>query len=126
MPTTLRDIIDELKLERDVLKNGGYGRSVRTPWREERLFRDSITCLNLGDEVRRHPCSECMLWDWVPEGHKEEDIPCHHIPLNERGESIASLEDAGARQDAESALLEWLNATIKKLEEKLAFQEGAR
>ena len=126
MPTTLRDIIDELKLERDVLKNGGYGRSVRTPWREERLFRDSITCLNLGEEVRRHPCSECMLWDWVPEGHKEEDIPCHHIPLNERGESISSLEDAGSRQEAESALLVWLNETIKKLEEKLAFQEGVR
>lgn len=126
MPANLRDIIDELKLERDVLKNGGYGRSVRSPWKEERLFRDSITCLNLGDEVRRHPCSECMLWEWVPEGHKEEDIPCHHIPLNERGESIASLEDAGDRAEAENALLDWLNATIRKLEEKLEIQEAAR
>lgn len=126
MPANLRDIIDELKLERDVLKNGGYGRSVRSPWKEERLFRDSITCLNLGEEVRRHPCSECMLWEWVPEGHKEEDIPCHHIPLNERGESIASLEDAGDREEAESALLVWLNATIRRLEEKLEIQEAAR
>jgi len=125
MPTNLRDIIDELKLERDVLKNGGYGRSVRTPWKEERLFRDSITCLNLGQEVRRHPCSECLLWEWVPEDHKEADIPCHFIPLNKRGESIASLEDAGARTEAENALLEWLNVTIQELEEKLAVQESA-
>jgi hypothetical protein len=66
------------------------------------------------------------LWDWVPEGHKDEDIPCHFIPLNERGESIASWEDAGDREQAEKALLDWLDSTIATLEERLAKQERAR
>jgi hypothetical protein len=122
MATDLKEIIEQLRLERDILQAGGYGRSVRTPWKEERLFRDSITCLNVGEQVKRHPCNECLLYEWVPEQHKQEDIPCHFIPLNERGESIASLEDRGAREEAEKALLTWLNATIQRLEEKLAAQ----
>jgi hypothetical protein len=125
MAPDLKEIIEHLRLERDILQGGGYGRSVRTPWKEERLFRDSITCLNLGEQVKRHPCNECLLWEWVPEDHKEEDIPCHFIPLNQRGESIASLEDHSAREEAEKALLDWLNATIQRLEEKLAAQTQA-
>jgi len=124
MATDLKEIIEHLKLERDILKDGGYGRSVRTPWKAERLFRDSITCLNVGEEVKHHPCSECLLWEWVPERDKEEYIPCHFIPLNERGESIASLEAAGDREKAEQALLNWLDSTIQKLEERLAEEEG--
>jgi len=123
MASDLKDIINQLKLERDILKDGGYGRSVRTPWREEILFRDSVTCLNFGEEVEKHPCSECLLWDWVPEDHRYERIPCHFIPLNEQGKSIAELEAAGKRDEAEQALLAWLDSTIQKLEEKLGTQE---
>jgi len=122
MATDLKEIIEQLRLERDILRAGGYGRSVRTPWKDERLFRDSITCLNVGEQMKRHPCNECLLYEYVPEGHEHEDIPCHFIPLNERGESIASLEDRGDREEAEKALLDWLNATIQKLEERLAAQ----
>ena len=120
MPADLKEIIDQLKLERDILKNGGYGRSVRTPWKPTKLFRDSVTCLNLDEVVKRHPCNECLLWEWVPEDHKDEDIPCQFIPLNEQGQSIAELEEAGKREEAEQALLVWLDSTIARLEEKLA------
>jgi len=126
MQADLKEIIDRLKLERDILKDGGYGRSVRTPWKPTKLFRDSVTCLNLDEVVKRHPCSECLLWEWVPEQHRDEDIPCHFIPLNERGESIDSLEDAKDREEAEKALLNWLNSTIEHLEAKLAGQPAAR
>ena len=34
--------IEKLKLERSILADGGYGRSVRTPWRPTEYFRDSI------------------------------------------------------------------------------------
>jgi len=115
----VKEIIEQLKLQRDILKDGGYGRSVRTPWKEERLFRDSIICLNVGEQVEKHPCSECLLWDWVPEARRYERIPCHFIPLNEQGMSIADLEATGKREEAEQALLVWLDSTIQKLEEKL-------
>jgi len=123
MATDLKEIIEQLKLQRDILKDGGYGRSVRTPWKEERLFRDSITCLNVAEEVKKHPCNECLLYDWVPEDHKDEDIPCHFIPLNEEGKSIAELEDAGKSEEAEQALLVWLDSTIDRLEEQQAKSE---
>jgi len=122
MANDLEEILNQLKLQRSILKDGGYGRSVHTPWKEERLFRDSITCLNVSEEVKKHPCNECLLWEWVPEDHKDEDIPCHFIPLNEQGKSIADLEEAGKREEAEQALLVWLDSTIQKLEERLEKQ----
>jgi len=124
MGADLRKIIDQLKLERDILKNGGYGRSVRTPQKPTKIFRDSVTCLNYGETVKRHPCDECLLWEWVPEDHQHEDLPCHFIPLNEQGDSIASLEDAGDREEAEKALLGWLDSVLEHMEAELARQSG--
>jgi len=120
MADDLRDMIDQLKLERSILREGGYGRSVRTPMKAEQLFRDSITCLNVGQTVRRHPCSDCLLWEFVPKECLEEDIPCHHIPLNADHETIADLEERGDREGAEEALLRWLDRTISRLEEEWA------
>ena len=125
MPTDLKQIIDQLKLERDILRNGGYGRSVRTPWKPTKLFRDSVSCLNFDEAIKRHPCNECFLWEWVPENHRDEDLPCHFIPLNERGDSIASLEDAEDREEAEKALLGWLDSLLAQLEAKLAEEQRA-
>jgi hypothetical protein len=120
MADDLRDIIEQLKLERSILQDGGYGSSVRTPTKEEQLFRDSITCLNVGQTVRRHPCTDCLLWEFVPNERQEEDIPCHHIPLTESRETIASLEEKGDRDAAQQALLAWLDRTIAQLEDELA------
>ena len=124
MPTDLKEIIIELKLERDILKNGGYGRSVRTPQKATRLFRDSVTCLNFSETVKLHPCYECLLWEWVPAECLGEELPCHFIPLNERGDTIASLEDSGDREEAEKALVGWLDSVIQHLEAKLAPEPG--
>lgn len=120
MEGDLRDMIDQLKLERSILRDGGYGRSVRTPERPEQLFRDSVTCINVGQAVRHHPCSDCLLWEFVPKERLGEDIPCHHILLNADRETIAALEERGDREGAEKALLEWLDRTIAELEEELA------
>ena len=119
MATDIKEILDQLKLERDILKDGGYGRSVRTPWKPTSLFRDSVTCLNFGETVKKHPCNECLLWEWVPEGRKDANIPCHFIPLNNSGDTISSLEEANDRDKAEEALRAWLDATIERLQEKL-------
>ena len=125
MPVDRKDIIDQLKLQRDILRNGGYGRSVRTPWKPTRLFRDSVTCLNFDEVVKRHPCNECVLSEWVPENHRDEDIPCHFIPLTEGGDSIASLEEAQDREEAEKTLLGWLDSVIEHLEAELAQEKAA-
>ncbi len=125
MAVNLAGIIEQLKLERDIVKDGGYGRSVRTPWRPTVLFRDSVTCLNFGESVKKHACNECLLWEWVPGEHRDDDIPCHHIPLNKQGDTIESFEARGDRDEAEHALLGWLESTIKRLEAQLVKQPAA-
>jgi len=117
MAANLAGIIEQLKLERDILRDGGYGRSGPAPWKPTTLFRDSVICLNFGLAVKRRSCKECLLWEWVPEDHRHQDIPCHFIPLNRNGDTIASLEGQGDRAKAEHALLDWLERTILQLEE---------
>jgi hypothetical protein len=124
MPSDLKEVIEQLKIERDFLKHGGYDRSVREPSKPTTLFRDSVTCPNCGTEVKVYPCNGCLLWEWVPENCQDEDTPCHFIPLNDRGETIASLEEAKGREEAEKALLRWLDSVIEHLEAELAQQQG--
>lgn len=118
-----REVIEQLKLERRMVAEGGYGRSVRTPWKETSIFQDSPVCLNFREDGTPHPCEECMLDEFVPEGSRKEPVPCHHIPITRTGESIASLHSRDP-EAAAKALLEWLDSTIERLEGELARENG--
>ena len=74
------------------------------------------TCLNFGDPSRTHPCAECILMQYVPESRKGEDVPCHHIPLDQEGRTIATLDAT----EAEEVLKRWLRHEISRLEGELA------
>jgi hypothetical protein len=43
-----RDILEVLQEELDFIEKGGYGRSVRAPWKQQSAFQDSLTCINYG------------------------------------------------------------------------------
>src|SRR6185503_12758891 len=111
-----RDTIEVLKAELNFVEKGGYGRSVKTPWQPTSIFQDSPSCLNLGDPAKTHPCSECLLIDFVPPEARTEDVPCHHIPLNASGATIDELEFEGDQPEMEEAVRSWLRETINKLE----------
>ena len=111
-----RDVLEVLKFELNFLEQGGYGRSVHTPNKATSIFQDSISCLNFGDPQRSHPCSECMLIDFVPESRRNEDGPCHHIPLSPAGETVATLETRENQQRLEEAMIAWLRAVIARIE----------
>jgi hypothetical protein len=115
-----RDILDILKFELDFLEHGGYGRSVRTPWKETSIFQDSLTCINFGDPERTRPCDECLLIDFVPKSKQSLDVPCHHIPITERGETVEVIEQTKMRSDVEEAVKNWLRKTINDIETKRA------
>lgn len=115
-----RDILEILRFELDFIENGGYGRSVRTPWKPTSIFQDCLTCINFGDPNRTHPCNECLLMDFVPPDRRSESLPCHHIPLNVAGETVARLERRENQQELEEAVKNWLHATIRRLEEERA------
>lgn len=113
-----RDVLEVLKFELNFLEQGGYGRSVHTPQIPTSIFQDSITCLNFGQAERPHPCSECMLIDFVPESFRNENVPCHHIPLTPAGVTVAGLESGYNQAQLEEAMLAWLRAVISSVEKE--------
>jgi len=120
MTTDERDILELLKDELDFIEKGGYGRSVRTPWQSKSTFQDSLSCINYGYPYRAHPCNECHLLDFVSPEHRNDDIPCHHIPLNTDGETIEDLEMRENQAKLERKVKEWLRAKIKEIETQRA------
>ncbi len=116
MSTDKRDILEVLKAELDFLEKGGYGRSVRTPWKPKSEFQDSLTCMNYGYVEKAHPCNECHLIDFVPVDKSSEHVPCHFIPLNVLGETLETFESRDDQQKLEKALKTWLRARISEIE----------
>ena len=120
MPQDDRDILEVLKAELNFIEQGGYGRSVRTPQQPTSIFQDSLSCLNLGDPRRTHPCGECLLIDFVPAEEHRERVPCHRIPLNESGDTVETMEGYEDQQKLEEVVKDWLLAKIKQIEQERA------
>ena len=126
MPIDKKIMLDALKMEITVIEKGGYYPSVHQPHEDPRIFRDSISCLNVGlaDDKKEHPCSSCFLIEFVPEHLQgSNNDPCHKIPLNARGDTVESLSRSSSPEDVQAAVLEWLRATVKKLEAEVASEE---
>jgi hypothetical protein len=115
-----RDILEVLQEELDFIEKGGYGRSVRTPWKPQSAFQDSLTCINYGYPYRAHPCNECHLLDFVDPEHHAEQVPCHFIRLNEAGDTIEDLELEDNEAKLEREVKEWLRTKIRDIEEQRA------
>ena len=98
------------------LDSGGYGHPFRSHWRPTLLFRDSPICLNFDSGAPAQPCECCPLFQFIPEAKRNCGIPCHFIPLNERGDTIDLMYQSGTQEKLDTAVRGWLEATIKKLE----------
>jgi hypothetical protein len=131
-------LLNAIKLELEFCERGGYKPLVgryparsrendpiyrvasgenRPEMRKERsVFQDSPSCLNYGLPVREHPCSKCWLIDFVPAEKRGEAVPCHYIPLNERGDTVATLGGPGDAPDVREAVIGWLQKKIEELE----------
>jgi hypothetical protein len=124
MPHTRNELLSALRFELIFLENGGYEPSVHRPHKEAVLLRDSPSCLNFAAPVREHPCAACWLIDSVPSARYGENVPCHHIPLDETGATIA---DGGDTLHMREAVRKWLRATIRQLEaEERAEEQTAK
>ncbi len=125
MSKDTRDVLEMLKFELNFLEQGGYGRSVRTPWNPTSVFLDSPSCINFNDAGKPHPCNECLLTDFVPLKRQEEQLPCHHIPLNPQGETVYTMERQRDQKELEEAVKGWLRATIQRIEQERAAKAQA-
>ena len=95
------------------------------PWENVSFFQDSVTCLNYGLEAPTQPCGACMLMAYVPTTARSAANPCHHIPLDAKGNTIESLDRGYNRSSVEEAVANWLRARIAELEKELAAPEVA-
>ena len=121
-----RDILEVLRFELNFLEQGGYGRSVRTPWKPTSIFQDSLSCINFNASGEPHPCNECLLNDFVPTDAQSEEVPCHHIPLNAEGETVYTMERQRVQIEMEEAVKGWLRQTIQRIEQERAGKAHAR
>jgi hypothetical protein len=112
----VRGRFPERASENDPISTFLFDESAPESRKELSVFRDSPSCLNYGLPVRERPCSECWLIDFVPAEKRGETVPCHHIPLNERGDSVATLGGPGDAPDVQEAVLDWLRGMIQQLE----------
>ena len=119
-----RNLLETLKFELKFLESGGYKQSVRTPWRASSTFQDSPTCLNFNDPTRAHPCSKCLLLQFVPVERRSETLPCWFIPLTAMGETVNYYANCGTQDELEEALAAWLRRTIKRIELEHAAKDG--
>ena len=113
-----RDILEVLREELDFIEKGGYGRSVRTPWRPKSAFQDSLTCLNYGYPYRAHPCNECQLIEFVDPENRSQEVPCHHIRVTEKGETIEDLELTDNDEKLAAEVARWLRLKIHEIEQQ--------
>jgi hypothetical protein len=119
-----KEMIEQLKFEIQMIEKGRYYPSVRVPRQDPEIFRDSITCLNVGLEEKEHPCSSCFLSEFAPpEVRNSTGDICHKIQLNEKGDTVESLKAKDDPQKLQTIVLGWLKRTVAKLEEELAVKE---
>jgi hypothetical protein len=116
MPKDNRNILEVLKAELNFVKKGGYGQSLREPWRAQLVFEDSPTCMNYDSKEDRAPCTQCLLIQFVPDDKRGEKVPCRHIPLTSYGDTLLHLYRGATEQEIEEALTAWLQKEIAKLE----------
>ncbi|HEX8815032.1 MAG TPA: hypothetical protein VF753_05990 [Terriglobales bacterium] len=105
------NVLLALKSELEFLEKGSY----REPlvWRSTLIFEDSPICAAGGDGCA--DASGCLLRRFVPTECQECQVPCRHIPLNDKGETVDSLYRMGTHEELEAALRSWLQAKIKEL-----------
>lgn len=122
MPKDVHDLLQILRYELNYVEQGGFDRD-RALLGTESPFRGTIACINFDDPIQAHECRECLLAEFVPQNKLSEDIPCHYIPLNAAGETIAGLIAKNEQGHMEDALKDWLRATIARLEATLEREE---
>jgi hypothetical protein len=118
MPKDQRDILEVLRFELNFLEQGGYERSIRTPWKWASTFEHSPTCPNFNKPERPYSCTDCQLIDLVPVSARGLDVPCHQIPIGPRGETVSTMEQEHDLLELEEALGNWLRATINDIEQR--------
>ena len=105
-----------LKRELAFFDAGGYGQPFRSEWRPTLLLRDSPSCLNFNATGRRTSCRQCPFYSLVPPANHGAFVPCHHIALDARGNTIARLYRTASQKELDQHYHNWLCALTREIE----------
>jgi hypothetical protein len=115
--TTKRNqLLQALRTELAFFDAGGYGQSFRSDWRPTLLLRDSPVCLNFNVTGRQASCDQCPFFSLVPSADRDAILPCHHIPLDAHGNTIAGMYQKGTQKELDERYHNWLTALTRKNE----------
>src|SRR5713226_7609089 len=120
MAQSKKDVLATLQAELAFVERGGYRTPQQAAWRPQFIFEDSPTCLNYRNFGERHPCSQCTLIEFVPNGFKQQRFPCRHISLDASGQTLDSLYRTATEEEAHAIVTSWLRNTIAQLKFELA------
>jgi hypothetical protein len=109
-------LLQLLSKEPGLFDAGGYGKKFRSEWRPTLLLRDSPACVNYSESGKHNPCCECPLFSLVALDKKDTLVPCHHIPLNDGGTTIAELYAQGSQESLDRLYRSWLKDITQELE----------
>lgn len=121
MSEDMRDVLEVLRCELNFLEQGGYGNWYSLPSASVSIFQDSPACPNYGNPLRPHACHTCLLYDFVPEEYRAEEVPCHHIPLDQHGQMVATSNQT---EDLLEIVQHWLKRIIARIEAERAKQNA--
>jgi len=111
-----RQLLQAARRELCFFDAGGYGRQFRSQWRPTLLLRDSPVCINYSYTGRQYGCSHCPFFSLVPRAGRETLLPCHHIPLDLSGNTIARLYQKGTQEALDRRYRDWLSNLIREFE----------
>ena len=109
-------LLQALKTELDFFDAGGYGRPFRSEWRPTLLLRDSPACVNYNSREWQSSCRQCPFFSLVPRANRNAVVPCHHIPLDARGNTVAKLYRTGTQKELDERYRDWLSALTREIE----------
>jgi hypothetical protein len=105
-----RDRLELLMDELEFLDAGGY--ELRSS--SFRMFKDSPSCPNFGNNERHVPCSECELAEFATPNERDELDCCQSIPLNRDGDTPEMLYNWGTPQEQKRYARMWLLQEIAR------------
>lgn len=114
--TDRKVLLQALKTELAFFDAGGYGQSSRSDWRPTLLLRDSPVCLNFNATGRLASCDHCPFFRLAPAADRDAILPCHHVPLDAQGNTIAGMYRKGTQKELDERYHNWLTALIRKNE----------
>ena len=109
-------LLRALKRELAFFDAGGYGQPFRSEWRPTLILRDSPSCLNFNATGRQISCRQCPFFSLVSPAGQDALIPCHHIPLDARGKTVARLYRTATQKELDQHYHNWLCALTREIE----------